>query len=87
MTKRKQNTVSDWKPLKLEGSVFSGDIDGLIGIEELTDYELEKQNNKTKIVIHNEEDNNEKIKVGTNLSLYDNTYNNKLGYKEYVHIL
>nr|XP_034181790.1 ATP-dependent RNA helicase DDX24 [Osmia lignaria]XP_034181791.1 ATP-dependent RNA helicase DDX24 [Osmia lignaria] len=62
MTKRKHNSVSDWKPLKLEGSVFSGGIDGLIGIEELTDYELEKQNNKTKIVTHNKEDNNEKIK-------------------------
>ncbi|XP_076382250.1 ATP-dependent RNA helicase DDX24 [Megalopta genalis] len=51
MPQMKQSDLNAWKPLTLEGSVFSGGIDGLIGVEELTDYKLEKKNNKTKIVI------------------------------------
>ncbi|XP_043518935.1 ATP-dependent RNA helicase DDX24 [Frieseomelitta varia] len=63
MTKKKHNNLSGWKPLKLEGSVFSNNVEDLIGIEELTDYKLEKENNKTKIVICNEESNIKKDKV------------------------
>ncbi|KOX77239.1 ATP-dependent RNA helicase DDX24 [Melipona quadrifasciata] len=63
MTKKKHNNLSGWKPLKLEGSVFSGNVEDLIGIEELTDYKLEKENDKTEIVICNEESNNKKDKV------------------------
>ncbi|KAK1130176.1 hypothetical protein K0M31_018316 [Melipona bicolor] len=63
MTKKKHNNLSGWKPLKLEGSVFSGNIEDLIGIEELTDYKLEKENDKTKIVNCNEESNKKKDKV------------------------
>lgn len=63
MSKTKQSNISRWKPLTLEGSVFLGAIDGLIGVEELTDYKLEKINNKTKIVICDGENKREKIKV------------------------
>lgn len=52
MTKLKHVEPIGWKPLKLDGSIFSdGCADGLIGIEELTDYKLEKSNKKAKIVI------------------------------------
>lgn len=29
-----------WKPIELDGSVFTGDCEGLVGIEELTEYDL-----------------------------------------------
>lgn len=63
MTKKKHNSLSGWKPLKLEGSVFSSNVEDLIGIEELTEYKLEKETNRTKIVICNEESSNKKDKV------------------------
>nr|XP_050870019.1 ATP-dependent RNA helicase DDX24 [Vespula vulgaris] len=51
MTKLKHIESNGWKPFKLDGAVFSdGYAEGLIGIEELTDYNLEKSNKKTKIV-------------------------------------
>ncbi|XP_078036621.1 ATP-dependent RNA helicase DDX24 isoform X2 [Augochlora pura] len=53
MPQVKQSDLNGWKPLTLDGSVFSGGVDGLIGVEELTDYKLEKKNNKRKIVISN----------------------------------
>ncbi|XP_012141553.2 ATP-dependent RNA helicase DDX24 [Megachile rotundata] len=61
MSKRKLNNVGEWKPLKLEGSAFFGDVDGLIGIEELTDYNLEQENGK-KVVTCSKDSNNEKSK-------------------------
>lgn len=52
MTKLKHVEPIGWKPLKLDGAIFSdGCADGLIGIEELTDYKLEKSSKKAKIVI------------------------------------
>ncbi|CAL7938624.1 unnamed protein product [Xylocopa violacea] len=63
MTKKKNKKLGEWKPLKLEGSVFSSDVDGLIGIEELTDYKLKKENNQIKIVICDETNNNNDVKV------------------------
>ncbi|XP_076625219.1 ATP-dependent RNA helicase DDX24 [Colletes latitarsis] len=65
MSKTKQNSLSGWKPLKLEGSVFSGGIEGLIGIEELTDYKLERTDSKTKISICEEKSNKEKDKASS----------------------
>ncbi|XP_076761647.1 ATP-dependent RNA helicase DDX24 [Xylocopa sonorina] len=63
MTKKKNKSIGEWKPLKLEGSVFSSDVDGLIGIEELTDYKLKKEKNQIKIVICDETSNNNDVKV------------------------
>ncbi|CAK9801225.1 ATP-dependent RNA helicase DDX24 [Anthophora quadrimaculata] len=63
MTKKKQSNSSTWRPLKLEGSVLSGDVGDLIGIEELTDYQLQKEDNRTKIVICNAAENNEETKA------------------------
>ncbi|CAK9823763.1 ATP-dependent RNA helicase DDX24 [Anthophora retusa] len=63
MTKKKQSISSAWRPLKLEGSVLSGDVGDLIGIEELTDYQLQKEDNRTKIVICNAAENNEETKA------------------------
>ncbi|KMQ82015.1 atp-dependent rna helicase ddx24-like protein, partial [Lasius niger] len=37
---------SEWKPITLEGTLLSNGIEGLIGIEELTDYSLEHIQNK-----------------------------------------
>ncbi|KAL2717010.1 ATP-dependent RNA helicase DDX24-like [Vespula squamosa] len=52
MTKLKHVDSDGWKPFKLDGAVFSdGCAEGLIGIEELTDYNLEKSNKKAKIVV------------------------------------
>ncbi|XP_046818958.1 ATP-dependent RNA helicase DDX24 isoform X2 [Vespa crabro] len=52
MTKLKHVGFDEWKPFKLDGAVFSdGYANGLIGIEELTDYNLEKSNSKGKIVV------------------------------------
>lgn len=48
MTKVKQ--ASGWKPVTLEGTLLSNGIEGLIGIEELTDYNLERSSKKGKIV-------------------------------------
>lgn len=63
MAKKKHSNLSIWKPLKLEGSVFSGNVEDLIGIEELTDYKLEKENNKTKIVIYNDKNDKKEPKI------------------------
>lgn len=63
MAKKKHSNLSIWKPLKLEGSVFLGNVEDLIGIEELTDYKLEKENNKTKIVIYNDKNDKKEPKV------------------------
>lgn len=41
---------SGWKHVTLEGSLLSNGIEGLIGIEELTDYSLERSSKKGKIV-------------------------------------
>ncbi|XP_077277605.1 ATP-dependent RNA helicase DDX24 [Temnothorax americanus] len=50
MTKVKRATNNGWKPVTLEGTLLSNDIEGLIGIEELTDYNLERSSQKGKIV-------------------------------------
>ncbi|XP_076230971.1 ATP-dependent RNA helicase DDX24 [Calliopsis andreniformis] len=63
MPKVKQNNSKVWKPLTLEGSVFSNGVEGLIGIEELTDYKLEKENNKEKTVICEKQNKNEKNRI------------------------
>ncbi|XP_048263891.1 ATP-dependent RNA helicase DDX24 isoform X2 [Bombus terrestris] len=63
MPKKRHDNSSGWKPLELQGSVFAGNVEGLIGIEELTDYKLTKENNKTKILIHNVETNSKEVKV------------------------
>lgn len=49
MTKTKVND-NGWKAVPLEGALLANSI-GLIGIEELTDYNLEKSNKKGKVVI------------------------------------
>lgn len=49
MTKSKRVNDNGWKPVTLEGALLSNDIEGLIGIEELTDYSLERSK-KGKIV-------------------------------------
>ncbi|KAF7995093.1 hypothetical protein HCN44_004565 [Aphidius gifuensis] len=49
--KNKANKYSEgkWEPLKLEGDFLSdGGVQGLIGIEELTDYNWEKENKTSK---------------------------------------
>lgn len=49
MTKLKKGAgQGKWQALKLEGDFLSGDVEGLIGIEELTDYKWEKGNKKSK---------------------------------------
>ncbi|KZC07676.1 ATP-dependent RNA helicase DDX24 [Dufourea novaeangliae] len=63
MPKNKQSNLNGWKPLTLEGSVFSGAVDGLIGVEELIDYKLEEEDKETKILICDEEDENGRQKV------------------------
>jgi hypothetical protein len=50
MTKAKKINENGWKPLTLKGAILSNDIEGLIGIEELTDYNLERSNKKGNIV-------------------------------------
>ncbi|XP_053983890.1 ATP-dependent RNA helicase DDX24 [Hylaeus volcanicus] len=65
MSKMMKSNFSGWKPLTLEGSVFSDAVDGLIGVEELTDYKLEKKNNKTNILICDGEKKKEENKVPT----------------------
>lgn len=37
-----KNQTPQWKPVTLNSQFFLGDIDGLVGIEECTDYELPK---------------------------------------------
>ncbi|XP_044016637.1 ATP-dependent RNA helicase DDX24-like, partial [Aphidius gifuensis] len=45
----KYNSEGKWEPLKLEGDFLSdGGIQGLIGIEELTDYNWEKESKTSK---------------------------------------
>lgn len=51
MTKIKRTNNNGWKPVTLEGTLLSSSIEGLIGIEELTDYNLERSSKKGKIVI------------------------------------
>ncbi|XP_031834227.2 ATP-dependent RNA helicase DDX24 [Nomia melanderi] len=82
MSKKKQSDLNAWKPLALDGSVFSGGIDGLIGVEELTNYKLEKESNTTKIVICDAGDETRKCKVSTkrkssNKWQEDNIHDNK----------
>lgn len=48
--KVKRADSSSWKPVTLEGALLSNGIEGLIGIEEMTDYSLERSNRKGKIV-------------------------------------
>lgn len=67
MSKRKQSDINAWKPLTLDSSVFSGGIDGLIGVEELTNYKLEKESNITKIVICDAGDETRKCKASIKL--------------------
>jgi len=50
MTKAKRVNENGWKPLTLKGAILSNDIEGLIGIEELTDYNLERSSKKGNIV-------------------------------------
>lgn len=38
--------VLEWKPVQLNEAVLSGGIEGLIGIEELTDYQIENNDIK-----------------------------------------
>ncbi|KAG7204556.1 hypothetical protein KM043_004980 [Ampulex compressa] len=49
MSKIRHN--NGWKPVKLEGVVLSEGLDGLVGIEELTDYKLEKGKKKRKVIV------------------------------------
>ncbi|XP_029160128.1 DEAD-box ATP-dependent RNA helicase 13-like [Nylanderia fulva] len=44
--KTKRINKDGWKPVALEGTLLSNGIEGLIGIEELTDYSLEHMQNK-----------------------------------------
>ncbi|XP_011252205.1 ATP-dependent RNA helicase DDX24 [Camponotus floridanus] len=48
--KTKRIHDSEWKPVTLEGTLVSNGIEGLIGIEELTDYNLERNSKKGKII-------------------------------------
>lgn len=44
-------TTAIWKPIQLKSAILSGGIEGLVGIEELTDYNLlENDKPKKKIV-------------------------------------
>lgn len=36
----KQKGINAWKPVKLEGAITAESVEGLIGIEELSDYDL-----------------------------------------------
>lgn len=50
MTKIKRANDNEWKPVTLEGTLLSNGIEGLIGIEELTDYNLERTSRRGKLV-------------------------------------
>ncbi|KYM89644.1 ATP-dependent RNA helicase DDX24 [Atta colombica] len=50
MTKSKRVSNNGWKPVTLEDALLSNDIEGLIEIEELTDYNLERSSKKGKII-------------------------------------
>lgn len=50
MVKIKRTNDNGWKSVTLEGTLLSNSIEGLIGIEELTDYNLERSSKKGKIV-------------------------------------
>lgn len=50
MTKIKRTNDNEWKPVTLEGTLLSNGIEGLIGIEELTDYNLERSSKRGNIV-------------------------------------
>lgn len=47
-----QNNDDRWKPVTLEGAVLSGDVEGLIGIEELTNYNSERNNSGNVVTIN-----------------------------------
>ncbi|EZA59290.1 hypothetical protein DMN91_008515 [Ooceraea biroi] len=47
---KKEVNDSGWKALTLEGSLLSNGIEGLIGIEELTEYNLERSSKKGNLV-------------------------------------
>lgn len=49
MRKTKQVSDNGWKPVPLEGAFLSNSVEGLIGIEELTDYSLERSNKRGKV--------------------------------------
>lgn len=55
MVKKREQTEdscdSGWKPVTLEGALLSNDIEGLIAIEELTDYNLERSSKKGDVLI------------------------------------
>lgn len=38
-----------WKPLEIDGSLFNGGAEDLIGIEECTDYEINNLVNAKKV--------------------------------------
>lgn len=45
MTKIKKSfKKGGWKPVRLEGPIMSDNLDGLIGIEELHDYDFDTVN-------------------------------------------
>jgi len=50
MIKAKRVNENGWKAVTLEGAILSNDIEGLIGIEELTDYNLERSSKKGNII-------------------------------------
>lgn len=44
----KKQSKSTWKPVSLDGSIFTAGIDGLVGIEECTDYNLVRKEKNLK---------------------------------------
>ncbi|XP_032665529.1 ATP-dependent RNA helicase ddx24 [Odontomachus brunneus] len=48
-----QSNDDRWKPVTLEGAVLSSGVEGLIGIEELTDYNLERNSKRGDVTITN----------------------------------
>lgn len=69
MTKTEKINDCEWKPVTLESTLLSNGIEGLIGIEELTDYSLERSNKKGKIFTTEVRSTNEKVRVFLN-SIY-----------------
>lgn len=50
MPKIREIKSNGWKPVDLEGPILASSFDGLIGIEELTDYTVTKGKKKSKII-------------------------------------
>lgn len=48
-----QSNDDRWKPVTLEGPIFSSSVEGLIGIEELTNYNLERSSKRGNVTITN----------------------------------